>query len=116
MNASSGLSDGKLKSLRIINKDLSKSEIEGLDKFLASIYPEHETTAIGSQAWLTSNHLGNVTSDGFVIPEVQSNNAASNPELITNAADRDFSSDTGFWTKTAQVTIGGGVCNIKSHQ
>ena len=40
--------------------------------------------------------------------------AASNPELITNAADRDFSSDTGFWTKTAQVTIGGGVCNIKS--
>ena len=36
----------KLKSLRILNKDLSKSEIEGLDKFLASIYPDHETTAI----------------------------------------------------------------------
>ena len=34
--------------------------------------------------------------------------------MITNAADRDFSSDTGFWTKTAQVTISGGVCNIKS--
>ena len=34
--------------------------------------------------------------------------------MITNAADREFSSDTGFWTKTAQVTIAGGVCNIKS--
>ena len=74
---------GKIKSLRILNKDLSKSEIEGLDKFLASIYPEHETTAIGSQAWLTSNHIGNVTSDGFVIPEVQGNDAASNTELLS---------------------------------
>ena len=74
----------KLKSLRVFNKDLSKSEIEGLDKFLASIYPEHETTTIGSQGWVTSNHLGNVTSDGFVIPEVQGNDAASNAELLAN--------------------------------
>ena len=79
-----GSTNGKLKSLRVFNKDLSKSEIEGLDKFLSSIYPEHETTNIGSQAWVTSNHLGNVTSDGFVIPEVQGNDAASNPELVTN--------------------------------
>ena len=100
--------NAKGKSIRVFNKDLSKAEIEGLDKFLASIYPEHETTAIGSQAWLTSNHIGNVTSDGFVIPEVQGNDAASNPELITNAADRDFSSDTGFWTKGAAWSIVGG--------
>ena len=34
--------NAKGKSIRVFNKDLSKSEIEGLDKFLASIYPEHE--------------------------------------------------------------------------
>ena len=40
--------------------------------------------------------------------------AASNPELITNAADREFSSDTGFWTKGGSnpPTIANGVCNI----
>ena len=94
----------KTKSVRIFNKDLSKYEIEGIDKFFANIYPEYETTNIGSQAWLTNNHLGNVTSDGFIIPEVQGNDAASNPELITNAADREFSSDTGFWTKNGTNT------------
>ena len=31
-------------------------------------------------------------------------------ELIAVAADRDFSSDTGFWTKQTGITIGGGVC------
>lgn len=36
-------------------------------------------------------------------------------ELITNAADREFTSDTGFWTKGASVTInegGSGVAKI----
>jgi len=33
------------------------------------------------------------------------------PELVTNTADRDFSSDTGFWSKT-NATIGSGVCSV----
>ena len=57
--------------------------------------------------------MGNVTSDGFVIPEVQGNDAASNPELITNAADREFTNDTGFWTKNATpVVIANGVLRV----
>jgi len=39
-------------------------------------------------------------------------------ELVTNAADREFTSDTGYWTKqiptNGAVTIGGGVCTISS--
>lgn len=73
----------KLKSVRIFNKDLARYEIENLDKFLSSIYPEYDTVAIGTQAWLTSNHLGNVTSDGFVIPDIQPNDSTTNPELIS---------------------------------
>jgi len=33
-------------------------------------------------------------------------------ELVTPDANRDFSSDTGYWTKTGTTTISGGVCNI----
>ncbi len=35
-------------------------------------------------------------------------------ELITNAADREFSSDTGFWAKDGGSTISGGVVNINN--
>ena len=94
----------KLKSLYIFNKDLAKSEIETLDTFLGTAYPSIEGTAIGSQYWATSNAMISVTGDGTAIPEVQSNDAASNAELITNAADREFSSDTGFWLKNGTNT------------
>lgn len=35
-------------------------------------------------------------------------------ELITNAADREFSSDTGFWTKAANVLIDDGALKFNS--
>ena len=35
-------------------------------------------------------------------------------ELIINAADREFSSDTGFWTKGGNVTIANGVFSFAS--
>lgn len=35
----------------------------------------------------------------------------NNPEIITNASDRDFSSDTGFWSKGTGWTISGGSAN-----
>lgn len=35
-------------------------------------------------------------------------------ELITNQADREFTSDTGFWTKAGVWTIGGGVASVSA--
>ena len=37
-----------------------------------------------------------------VIPEMQ---AATNVDKITNVADREFSSDTGFWLKAVGQSI-----------
>tara|TARA_R110000868_G_scaffold132888_8_gene344182 strand:- start:490 stop:1857 length:1368 start_codon:yes stop_codon:yes gene_type:complete len=42
-----------------------------------------------------------------------SKNLEISAELITPAANRDFSSDTGYWTKqNAGITISGGTCNF----
>lgn len=109
-----GSANGELKAIRLFNKDLNKSEIEFLDAKMAAYYPPFEGVVIGNQVWEASNAMDIVAPDGTAIPEVQPNDTASATDLITNAADREFSSDTGFWSKTAQVTIGGGVCNIKS--
>ncbi len=35
-------------------------------------------------------------------------------ELITNAADKEFSSDTGYWTKESGISIISGVCRFSS--
>jgi len=37
------------------------------------------------------------------------------PNIISNLADSTFTSDTGYWTKTAQIAIANGVCNLKSN-
>lgn len=63
------------------------------------------------QTWATSNCEMAVTPQGNVIQEMQ---AAGNVEKITNVADREFSSDTGFWSKTGSTLINGGVATIKS--
>ena len=34
------------------------------------------------------------------------------PEVITAAANRDLSADTGFWAKSSGITIAGGVCTF----
>ncbi|MBU2539160.1 MAG: hypothetical protein KKH22_12060 [Proteobacteria bacterium] len=47
---------------------------------------------------------------GYGVPRAD----ALGSELIVNAADREFSSDTGFWSKTAGSTISGGALNIIS--
>lgn len=63
---------------------------------------------IGDQIWTAKNY-NESTVGSLVIPEVQNN---TNTELITNIADREFSSDTGFWNKTqVGVTISGGTLN-----
>ena len=85
-NVNTASSQGKLKSIRILNKDLSKSEIESIDNFLKVAYPDIDGTAIGSQYWATSNAMISVTGDGTAIPEVQGNDAASNTELVINGS------------------------------
>lgn len=102
---------GILYTFAIYNIALPKYRTD--EKYISSKLPEIEGIAIGNQFIATSNYEGGIAGDGSVINEVQYT-AANSPEIITNAADREFSSDTGFWIKTAQVTIGGGVANIKS--
>lgn len=51
------------------------------------------------------------TPQGNVIQEMQ---AATNVEKITNVADREFSSDTGFWTRAVGWTISDGVAKFVS--
>lgn len=77
---------------------------------LRSIYPDIESVRIGEQEWATSNCEMAATPQGNVIQEMQAN---ANVEKITNVADREFTSDTGFWQKqTGGVTISGGTANI----
>ena len=61
---------------------------------------------IGGQYWTTKNLSLAVTPQGNTIPEVQAN---GNVEKITNIANREFSSDTGFWGKSTRVAITSGV-------
>ena len=103
--------NGKIYAHIIRSGALSQSQITSEYNFLRSIYPEIETVKIGSQDWATSNLDVVATPQGNVIKEVTAN---TNVEKITVAADRDFSSDTGFWTKETGVTIGGGTLNLVS--
>lgn len=42
----------------------------------------------------------------------KSRGLALGPELVTPEANRDFSSDTGYWSKSGTTAISGGVCTI----
>lgn len=66
---------------------------------------------IGTQYWTTKNLSLSVTPQKTIIPEMQTN---ANVEKITNIADREFSSDTGFWSKDGNATISNGVCSFSS--
>jgi len=57
-----------------------------------------------------------VTADGQPVGLIldKSQGLALGAEQITNAADRDFSSDTGFWAKEGTTTISGGVVNVNT--
>ena len=92
--------------LQIHNRALSASEIQAQHEFLRLQIPEIEGIAIGNQYWTTSNYEGVVAGDGSVINEVQN---ADNVEKITDVRDREFSEDTGWWTKQAGWSITSGV-------
>ena len=101
---------GGISSHTIRSQALTPSQVSAEANFLRSLYPEIPSVTIGSQVWATSNCEMVATPQGNLIQNVT---LSTNTEKITVAADRNFSSDTGFWTKT-NVTISGGTANITS--
>lgn len=106
--------DGSIYYYHLENVRISESDSQKRYNFLRSLFAEIEGINIGNQNWITSNVEQTVVGNGTVIPEIQSATTSINAELITDASARDFSSDSGWWTKSAGITIAGGVCNIKS--
>lgn len=51
---------------------------------------------------------------GGTIKTTEATGAILGSEVISVAADREFSSDTGYWTKGSGVAIGSGTCNFTS--
>jgi len=99
---------GNISLLGIISSDIT-SIASSLNSSFRSIFASIESVIIGSQEWATSNLDIACTPEGNVINEVQ---LYGDTEKITNAEDREFSSDTGFWRKTGTANIGGGKCNL----
>lgn len=88
---------------------LTPSQVAAEANFLRSLYPEIPSVTIGTQTWATSNCEMVATPQGNLIQNVTEN---ANVEKITNAADREFSSDTGFWSKDTGITISDNACHF----
>lgn len=102
---------GSISSHIIRAQALTPTQVAAEANFLRSLYPEIPSVTIGSQVWATSNCDMVATPLGNLIQNVTLN---TNVEKITNAADREFTSDTGFWDKGAGTTISSGLCNINT--
>lgn len=96
---------GKNYLYAIIDKTIAAGVQTTVAASLRALYPEIPSVQIGTQTWATSNFEAVATPMGNVIQEMQANAAV---EKITNVADREFSSDTGFWIKGTGWTISGG--------
>lgn len=101
--------NGSIHSHIIRSQALTQQQVTAEYNLLRSYIPEIENVTIGTQTWATSNCEMIATPQGNLIAEMQAN---VNVEKITNTADRDFSSDTGFWNKNARVTIADGICHF----
>ena len=102
---------GKWHFHKIQNGALTAGEVAEEHAMLRGIYPEVESVIIRTQTWATSNFEAVATPQGNVIQEMQANAAV---EKITNAADREFSIDTGWWTMREGWSISGGFLNAVS--
>lgn len=102
---------GRCNMPNIYDRILTLSEMQSENTFYLSIYPEIPSVLIGSQTWQTSNVDMVATPEGNVIAEVTEND---NVETITNVADREFTSDTGFWQTSGDAVIGSGLLTFSS--
>ncbi|OCW94219.1 hypothetical protein A9168_08315 [Macellibacteroides sp. HH-ZS] len=91
---------------------LTQRQIQDEYNYLRSLFPEIESVQIGTQTWATSNCEMACTPQGNAIQEMQS---AANVEKITNIDDREFTSDTGFWTKLYDATISDGIMSVANN-
>lgn len=94
---------------RIQDGAMTWQQVQEEHTMIRSLLPEIESVQIGAQTWATSNLEMVTTPMGRTIPEVQ---LSVNTERITNAADRDFSSNTGFWSLEVGHSITSGVLRI----
>ena len=107
--------NGLINYYRIQSGAMTAAQVLSESTFLSTLYPEVESIIIGTQTWATRNFEAVCTPMGNVIPEMQ---AAAAVEKITNAADREFTSDSGFWTKetgfsiTGNAMVGTSVANL----
>jgi hypothetical protein len=69
---------------------------------------------IDENGLLRPSYINQYTIGGGRWAKTVAEGAKLGPELITNAANREFTSDTGFWTKTGNASISGGVCLLSS--
>lgn len=102
--------DGTLYAFLLANSRLSEYDSTTIYTVLRAMFPEIEGIGMGNQWWATENFAGTVAGDGTTVQEVQGDTTGS--ELITVAADRDLSSDTGWWTKNGPTTIDTGSARI----
>jgi hypothetical protein len=77
-------------------------------------------TQVATSAVVVPNNVGTLITlpatypaiEGAKVSYLEADGATLGAELITVAADRDFSSDTGFWSKSANTAIGDGVVTL----
>ena len=101
---------GSIQYFYINNKYVSQNESNETYAYLRSLFPEMESVQIGTQTWATSNCEMTCTPQGNVIQEMQN---AANIEKITNVADREFTSDTG-WNIMGGWSISDGTANCNA--
>lgn len=94
----------------IRSQTLTPSQVLSEAQYLQTLYPPIPNVQIGDQHWQTSNFEAVATPLGNIITEITEN---ANVEKVTNSDDRDFTTDTGWWSKIGESTIGG-VANILS--
>ena len=97
--------NGKVSYVSVFDKALEAKEIQDLNAFLTTSFPDIETIPVGYQQIATSNFEGVVNNIGDVIPEVQANTLGV--ELVNNGT---FDTDT-IWINGLGVTISGGTLN-----
>jgi len=103
--------NGKINYYRIQSGAMTAAQVLSEATFLRTKYPKIESTVIGTQEWSTRNFEAVATPVGNVINNVTVNGAV---ERVTNAADREFSSDTGWWSKVGGATINDNKLNLLS--
>lgn len=97
---------GSISAYILRSQALTQSQITAEYNHFRALYPEIPSVQIGAQTWATSNLEMVCTPQGNLIANVTE---TVNVEKISNIADREFSSDTGWWSRDGGWSISGGI-------